>query len=626
MRANIAMPCACLRYLDEPFSSRTASLKYENTQPALPDHDFNARIDVVRSREAIMRRVDRGVAAAAAALGFLAFSGCTDSTSSAPETTALLVAVSTTGVFGNFDLDGYNVIVDGNLTKRVSNNSSVLFNNIEVGTHSVMLEDLDKNCTVQGPNPRSVTVEKAGNNPTTLSIGVGCTLRTGTLRVSVQTSGADLDADGYRVLAAGAFRGNLDSNGSISFQLPAGSTQVRLDGIAGNCIVNDPTSVVVNVPFDNSVDVSFVVQCVQGAFVDFTTSTTGVELDASGYQVGLTSRDKTRGVILDVGTNGVFSVGPFVPGTYTLTLFDVSANCDVALPSPSEVTLTAGRNSLQADVKCNAPVDVVFAGSNGLTSNLYLTNTIHSQVTRLTQNARSEFDPVWSPDGKQIAFASDGDVFRDIYLIDAGGSNLRKITTEGGQSPSWSPDGRRILFTSTRGGSADLYSMNADGTGLVRLTFESSSEANGTWSPDGSRIAFQTNKSGSWDIYVMNADGTGQTRLTQSGLDETEPAWSPDGSRIAYVGTVGASGQVDIFLLTPSGTPLSSLGLVDLSPRSPSWSPDGRNIVVATTVDCYYYYYNYCHPAILVVDPRGVQHTPIQLSSLSAIARPSLRP
>src|SRR5437762_1089425 len=96
----------------------------------------------------------------------------------------------------------------------------------------------------------------------------------------------------------------------------------------------------------------------------------------------------------------------------------------------------------------------------------------------------------------------------------------------------------KIAFTSDRDGNDEIYVMNADGTGVTRLTNDNGSfDRQPAWSPACDRIAFTKDPGGNVEIYVMNADGTGATRLTNSvGYDE-EPAWSPDGTRIAFAST-----------------------------------------------------------------------------------------
>jgi len=75
-------------------------------------------------------------------------------------------------------------------------------------------------------------------------------------------------------------------------------------------------------------------------------------------------------------------------------------------------------------------------------------------------------DPMYSPDGLKIAFISTHDGDPEIFVMNANGTGLRKLTdnTAVDAAPSWSPDGRKVVFSSDRSGSFELYSMNADGS------------------------------------------------------------------------------------------------------------------------------------------------------------------
>ena len=79
------------------------------------------------------------------------------------------------------------------------------------------------------------------------------------------------------------------------------------------------------------------------------------------------------------------------------------------------------------------------------------------------------------------------------------------------------------MFRSTRDGYSEIYVMNADGTGLTRLTYGSGSIP--CWSPNGRKIAFQRWRDGKADIYTMNADGTGLERLTENVYNDHLGDW-----------------------------------------------------------------------------------------------------
>jgi TolB protein len=134
--------------------------------------------------------------------------------------------------------------------------------------------------------------------------------------------------------------------------------------------------------------------------------------------------------------------------------------------------------------------------------------------------------------------------------------------------PAWSPDGKRIAFTSERDGDREVYVMNADGTNPVRLTTTAGFDENPSWSPNGTRIAFDSMRDGNLEIYVMNVDGSGVVRVTDHPAIDAIPAWSPDGKRIVFVSERIAKGQRRLFSVTLAGggTKQVTRGAYDMSP------------------------------------------------------------
>jgi hypothetical protein len=108
-------------------------------------------------------------------------------------------------------------------------------------------------------------------------------------------------------------------------------------------------------------------------------------------------------------------------------------------------------------------------------------------------------------------------VFNYVITMNADGSGKRKLAR--GFGPVWSPDGRKIAFVSERAGSMDVGVMNADGSGKRILTRSRAVNfvPQPAWSPDGQKLLFVSDRDGLEAVYVMNADGSRQRRLTSPG-------------------------------------------------------------------------------------------------------------
>jgi TolB protein len=224
-------------------------------------------------------------------------------------------------------------------------------------------------------------------------------------------------------------------------------------------------------------------------------------------------------------------------------------------------------------------------GDRGI-SNLYIADYDGARQQRVTISRALDISPMWSPDGRTIAFSSWRSGYQDIYLLfPYGGTPIQNPTrgTPDRQNwlPAWSPDGTRIAFTSSRDGNPEIYVMNRDGSGLQRLTNHPSIDTTPTWSPAGTQIAFVSDRTGRPQIYIMNADGTGVNRITFE-MHCDRPTWSPAPlNEIAYTSQIGAGNIIKIFEFATRNTRAVTDAIGNN--ESPAFSPNGRHIAFVSS-------------------------------------------
>ena len=188
---------------------------------------------------------------------------------------------------------------------------------------------------------------------------------------------------------------------------------------------------------------------------------------------------------------------------------------------------------------------LAFVSDRDGTPDIYTMQADGSGVRRLTESnghGRWSRNPAWSPSGDAIAFDSNRTGIEEIYVLTIGSGQVQQLThtagkvagDEGNWTAAWSPDGKKISFSSNRdaipGKLKDpsqwgIYVMNADGSSLHRLTHWD--DAHAIWSPDGKRILFESSRNGRKNdgLYVMNADGTSVQLITGSQSSNRHADW-----------------------------------------------------------------------------------------------------
>ncbi|MCW5947173.1 MAG: TolB family protein [Fimbriimonadales bacterium] len=168
--------------------------------------------------------------------------------------------------------------------------------------------------------------------------------------------------------------------------------------------------------------------------------------------------------------------------------------------------------------------------------------------------------PRWSPDGRKIAFSHFNGSTRDIWEINADGSNPVQITGPqfNEESCDYSPDGVNIIFNSDRDGDFDIYRCRAGQfeTNVVQLVNSPGLDYAPSYSPDGSKFCFASYRSGQSEIWRATSTGASQTQLTHHNAACHAPRYA-NISQILFMSSV--SGNFEIYVMDDTGANLTQL-------------------------------------------------------------------
>jgi uncharacterized protein YjdB len=234
---------------------------------------------------------------------------------------------------------------------------------------------------------------------------------------------------------------------------------------------------------------------------------------------------------------------------------------DALSPGRAAVTATASwGKSAKADVFVVG--DLLVSSNRGGSFGIYQTRAAGSlNLLPLLQDSATNIQAVLGPDRTRIAFSSNRSGSFDLYLMDADGRNLRRLTTDAGNEgdPAWTPDGTQIVYTFTRGTTTQVAIMPVDGGEARSLTTASGGNHSPSVSPDGRSIAFISVRDGNQEIYAMNLDGSNQRRLTKTSERESSPRFFRNGDLAYVVERGGRSKGSRVMRLAWGGTSASPL-------------------------------------------------------------------
>jgi len=183
--------------------------------------------------------------------------------------------------------------------------------------------------------------------------------------------------------------------------------------------------------------------------------------------------------------------------------------------------------------------------------------------------------PRFSPDGQRIAVVPDS----QIWLYDLSRETLTRLTFEGSVNsrPVWTPDGKRIAFFSNKAGQLNLFWQLADGSGgLERLATSDFIDVPQSFSPDGQLLAFhEVNPTTGNDIMVLRLSDRKVQPFLRTPFNESDPRFSPDGRWMAYMSD--ESGRYEIYV-QPYPGPGGKWQISTDGGTEPVWNPNGREL------------------------------------------------
>jgi len=174
------------------------------------------------------------------------------------------------------------------------------------------------------------------------------------------------------------------------------------------------------------------------------------------------------------------------------------------------------------------------------------------EITPLTSTEEDVRIGGWSPDAQWLLYAmvnSDSDGLRKR---NPNGVDEITITSGSHTNPVWSPDGRWIAFSQKSDqGASDLIITDNNTENVLTINADEFDETNFEWAPNSKHIAFASESSGNAEIYTATPDGKTVNQLTSNRVSDTLPHWNSNGSSILFLS--GMDGIFDLYSMDKNG-------------------------------------------------------------------------
>ena len=265
-----------------------------------------------------------------------------------------------------------------------------------------------------------------------------------------------------------------------------------------------------------------------------------LSLDRRRIGIGVGERDSLHPLLLDENGKPQGAPSELTWSGSAPQVLQVSGAGVIDGLRPGRATVTAAApwgKTATADVFVVA--DLFVSSNRGGNPGIYqLRSGVADTLRAVLADGFANIQPALAPDRTRIAFSSNRAGSYDLYLMDADGEKLQRLTTDPGREaePVWTPDGTRMVYTVTRqGAQPQLYSLRPDGRPAQALTAEPGGNHSPAISVDGRSLAFVSTRDGNQEIYLMSVDGAAPRRVTRTGQRESQPRFLPNGDLIYVV-------------------------------------------------------------------------------------------